>query len=82
MGLTRPQGKSRADTRQPAEPGLAVPRPVVGPQEIGAELAEARAADLAHDQVDFAAEDVDHLVDAGDIASTLEEATQLTTATP
>ena len=39
----------------------AVLRPVVAPQEIGAELVEARAADLGHDQVDLAAEDVERL---------------------
>src|SRR6202011_6332686 len=43
----------------------AVLHPVVTPQKVGAELVEARAADLAHHEVDFAAEDVDHLVDAG-----------------
>src|SRR5436190_16103002 len=46
----------------------AVARPVVGPQEIGAELVEARAADLAHDEVDLAAEDVDRLLDPGEPA--------------
>src|SRR6266542_4921760 len=48
-------------------PGLRLPvaRPVVIPQEIGAELTEARTADLAHHQVDLAAEDVDRLLDPG-----------------
>src|SRR5258708_32203488 len=46
-------------------PSSAVLGPVVAPQEIGAELVEARAADLAHDEVDFAAEDVERLLDAG-----------------
>src|SRR5947209_9545231 len=51
-------------------PGLSLPvaRPVVIPQEIGAELIEARAADLAHDEVDLAAEDVDRLLDPGEPA--------------
>src|SRR5580704_4508519 len=44
---------------------LPVARPIVGPQEIGAELVEARAADLAHHEVDLAAEDVDCLLDPG-----------------
>src|SRR5207237_3007600 len=47
-----------------AEPVSAVLRPILAPQEVGAELVEARAADLAHDEIDFAAEDVDHLIDA------------------
>src|SRR2546421_195896 len=42
--------------------------PVVAPEEIGAELVEARAADLAHHQVDLAAEDVDRLLDPGQTA--------------
>src|SRR3989442_1332957 len=51
-------------------PGLRLPvaRPVVGPQEIGAELTEARTADLAHHQIDLAAEDVDRLLDPGQSA--------------
>jgi hypothetical protein len=36
----------------------------LAPQEVGAELAEARAANLAHNELDFAAENVDHLLDA------------------
>src|SRR5216684_1905600 len=47
---------------------LAVLRPVVGPQEIGAELAEARTAYLAHHEVDLIDEDVDRLLDAGQSA--------------
>jgi isopentenyl diphosphate isomerase/L-lactate dehydrogenase-like FMN-dependent dehydrogenase len=43
-------------------PGLAVPCPVLLPQEIGAELVEARAADLRHHGVDLGAEDVDRLL--------------------
>jgi hypothetical protein len=39
--------------------------PVIAPQEIGAELIEARAADLAHHEVDFAAENIECLLDAG-----------------
>src|SRR5438105_9042088 len=46
--------------------GLAVPLPIVLPQEIGAELTEARAADLAHHQVDLVDEDVDRLLDPGE----------------
>src|SRR5260370_34000899 len=46
----------------------AVLRPVVGPQEIGAELAEARTADLPHHQIDLVDEDVDCLLDAGQSA--------------
>src|SRR6266446_8336269 len=46
----------------------AVLRPIVGPQEIGAELIEARTADLPHHQVDLAPEDVDRLLDAGQSA--------------
>src|SRR3954451_3855106 len=46
--------------------GLAVALPVVGPQEIGAELVEARAPDLAHHEVDLASEDVDGFLDPGD----------------
>src|SRR5260370_40404765 len=46
----------------------AVLRPVLGPQEIGAELTEARTADLAHYQVDLAREYVDRLLDAGQSA--------------
>src|SRR5438132_12929641 len=42
-----------------------VARPVVAPQEVGTELVEARAADLAHDQVDLVDEDVDRRLDAG-----------------
>ena len=42
-----------------------VARPVVAPQKIGAKLVEARTADLAHHQVDLAAEDVDRLLDPG-----------------
>ena len=45
--------------------GSAVARPIFAPQEIGAELVEARAADLAHDQVDLVDEDVDRLLDPG-----------------
>src|SRR5437763_15550387 len=45
--------------------GSAVALPVLGPQEIGAELIEARAADLAHHEVDLAAEDIDRLLDPG-----------------
>src|SRR6266568_4863065 len=48
--------------------GSAVLWPVLGPQEIGAELIEAWAADLAHYQVDLAPEDVDRLFDAGQSA--------------
>src|SRR5712691_6843579 len=43
-----------------------VARPILPPQEIGAELVEARAADLAHHEIDLAAEDVDRLLDPGD----------------
>src|SRR5260370_24198658 len=43
----------------------AVALPVVLPQEIGAELVEAGAADLAHHQVDLVDEDVDRLLDPG-----------------
>src|SRR5579884_4484961 len=46
----------------------AVALPVFLPQEIGTELVEAGAADLAHDQVDLAAEDVDRLLDAVETA--------------
>src|SRR5437763_11549880 len=46
----------------------AVARPVVGPQEIGAELIEARAADLAHYQIDLVDEDIDRLLDPGEPA--------------
>src|SRR5260370_31221346 len=53
-------GLRRYDTQK-----LPVSRPVVAPQEIGAELVEARNADLAHHQVDLAAEDVDRLLYAG-----------------
>src|SRR6266851_4315921 len=42
-----------------------VARPVVAPQEVGAELIEARTADLAHDQVDLFDEDVDRPFDTG-----------------
>src|SRR5260370_29864854 len=49
-------------------PPSAVLHPVVVPQEVGAELTEARAADLAHDEVDLAAEDVDRLLDPGNPA--------------
>src|SRR5438552_9298105 len=45
--------------------GLAVALPIVLPQEVGAELTEARAADLAHHQVDLVDENVDRLLDAG-----------------
>src|SRR6266516_2482847 len=45
--------------------GSDVAGPVVAPQEVGAELTEARTADLAHHQVDLAAEDVDRLLDPG-----------------
>jgi hypothetical protein len=38
---------------------------MAGPQEIGPELIEARATDLAHDEVDLAAEDVECLLYAG-----------------
>src|SRR4051794_10522085 len=47
----------------------AVAGPVVGPQEIGAELVEARAADLAHDEVDLVDENIDRLLDPGKAAS-------------
>src|SRR6266487_4299313 len=40
----------------------AVFRPVVGPQEIGAELIEAWTTDLPHHQIDLAPEDVDSLL--------------------
>src|SRR3984893_9344358 len=45
-----------------------VARPVVAPQEIGAELIEAGTADLAHDQIDLADKDVDRLFDPGEPA--------------
>ena len=71
----QPAGASRAMRRPPAAIGQALKggarrlqrlrAPVVAPQEIGPELVEARAADLAHDQVDLAAEDVDCLLDPG-----------------
>src|SRR5579862_5572180 len=48
-----------------AQRGSSVAAPVVGPQEIGAEIGEARRADLAHHQVDLGAEDVDRLLDPG-----------------
>jgi hypothetical protein len=48
--------------------GSAVLRPVVGPQEVGTEFIEARTADLAHHQVDLAAEDADRLLDPGEPA--------------
>jgi len=51
---------------QPTEPPSAVLHPVVTPQEVGPELVEARAADLSHDKINLAAEDVDHLLDAGE----------------
>src|SRR5271169_1780670 len=44
--------------------GLPIPAAFVLPQEIGAELVEAWAADLAHHQIDLAAEDVDRRLDA------------------
>src|ERR1700730_14123849 len=43
-----------------------VARPVVAPQEIGAEMIEAGAADLAHDEVDLTDKDVDRLFNAGE----------------
>src|SRR5271165_4339627 len=45
-----------------------VPLPVVTPQEIGAELIEAGAADLAHDKVDLVVENRDRLLDTGQTA--------------
>src|SRR6266852_3773179 len=48
--------------------GSAVFRPVAGPQEVGAELIEARTADLPHHQIDLVDEDVDRLLDAGQSA--------------
>jgi len=54
----------RAMTRAPNAP-LGVLAPVPGPQKIRTELIEAGAADLAHDQVDLGAEDIDRLFDAG-----------------
>ena len=61
-----PREAGGANRRQlNAEAASAVLRPVVAPQEIGPELVEARAADLAHDEVDLAAEDVDRLLDPG-----------------
>src|SRR4051794_13683700 len=44
-------------------PALSVPPGLLGPQEIGAELVEARAADLTHHEVDLGLEDVDRLFD-------------------
>src|ERR1700739_48267 len=54
--------------------GSAIARPIRFPQKIGAELVEARAADLTHDEVDLAAEDRNRLFDPGDPAggSTVE----------
>src|SRR5215472_8052015 len=43
----------------------AVPLPVLLPQEIRAELGEARATDLPHHEVDLVDEDLDRLLDAG-----------------
>src|SRR5262249_19815375 len=45
-----------------------ISRPVVAPQKIGAELIEARAADLTHHEIDLADEDLDRLFDAGQSA--------------
>ena len=47
---------------------LSIARPILAPQEIGAELVEARAADLAHHEVDFLDKDVDRLLDPGQAA--------------
>ena len=38
-----------------------VSRPVVAPQEVGADFTEARAADLAHYEVNLAAEDIERV---------------------
>src|SRR6184192_2861235 len=47
----------------------AVALPIVLPQEIGAELVEAGAADLAHHQIDLVDEDIDRFLDPGKPAS-------------
>ena len=41
---------------------------ILPPQEIGAELVEARTADLPHDEIDLVAEDRDRLLDPGNAA--------------
>src|SRR6516225_3501436 len=48
--------------------GSHIARPVVAPQKIGAELIEARAADLPHHEIDLADEDLDRLFDPGQSA--------------
>src|SRR5712692_6172591 len=57
-----PHGWGRAGQKS------AVLLPVVLPQKVGAKLIEARAADLAHDEVDLAAEDVERLLNPGEPA--------------
>jgi hypothetical protein len=60
------QARARQGARDVKRPDpSAVLHPIVAPQKVGAELIEAWTADLAHDEVDLAAEDVDHLLDAG-----------------
>src|SRR5690348_1600009 len=46
----------------------AVAGPIVGPQEVGAELIKARTADLAHHQIDLVDKDIDRLLDPGEPA--------------
>src|SRR5215469_12901628 len=60
-----PSARYHSKERRQCSFASAVLGPVVAPQEIGAELVEARAADLAHHEIDLAAEDVDRLLDAG-----------------
>src|SRR5215468_9705940 len=62
--LLRDSRESRDPGASNRDPGSYVARPVVAPYEIGAELIEARAADLAHDQIDLVDKDVDRLFDA------------------
>src|SRR5579883_3043806 len=62
-GLPRPWGYPGA-----AGGRSAVVLPVLAPQEIGSELIEARAADLAHDEIDLVLQDRDRLGGAGHAA--------------
>src|SRR5262249_26220620 len=60
----RPRCGRQSRPRATDGPFSAVLCPVVAPQEVRSELIEAWAADLAHDKVDLAAENIERLFDA------------------
>jgi hypothetical protein len=68
MGFATLSPSYGIDTAAAGTAPVLVPRPILRPQEVRAELVEAGATDLAHHEVDLGLEDVDRLLDPGQSA--------------